>query len=172
MEKVEEARKIKGQILYCFWHSNLLTLCYTHKHSHAGLMISKSFDGEIVSRILARIGYKIFRGSASRDGASALLEMLKSQGCDLALTVDGPRGPAERVKPGAITLAAHTGFPILPVSISASRAWRLKSWDRLIIPKPFSTVTIKHGDIIKVSKHSENIEKLIKTVENGITRLA
>ena len=171
LEKVEEAKKLKGQVLYCFWHSRLLTLCFTHRHSNAGLMASKSFDGELVTRILKRMGYKVFRGSTSRDGATALLEMLKVEGCDLALTVDGPRGPAEKVKKGAITLAAHTGFPIIPISIVASRAWRVKSWDRLIVPKPFSTVTIKHGDMIIVERHLENMDKLIETVEYGIGRL-
>jgi lysophospholipid acyltransferase (LPLAT)-like uncharacterized protein len=170
-EKVLEARKVKGQILYCFWHCNLFVLCYTHRSSHAGLMISQSFDGEIVSRILQRLGYKIFRGSTSRSGAVALLKMLKDQSCDLALTVDGPRGPAEKVKPGAVTLAAHSGMPIIPISIVASRAWRMKSWDRLIIPKPFSIVTIKHGDLIMVERRPDNTDQIAETIENGIKRL-
>lgn len=171
LDKVEEAKKLKGQVLYCFWHSRLLGLCYTHRFRNAGIMISQSFDGELVARITKRFGYHAFRGSASRNGAAALIEMLKSQGCDLGLTVDGPRGPAERVKPGAVALAAHSGLPIVPISIVASRAWRIKSWDRLIIPKPFSTVTVKHGEMIKISRHSENIEKMVKSVENGINRL-
>jgi lysophospholipid acyltransferase (LPLAT)-like uncharacterized protein len=172
LDKVAEARKVKGQILYCFWHSNLFVLCYTHRSSNAGLMISQSFDGEIVSRILQRLGYKIFRGSTSRGGAVALLKMLKDQSCDLALTVDGPRGPAEKVKSGAVMLAAHSGSPILPISVVASRAWRMKSWDRLIIPKPFSIVTIKHGDLIMVERRPENIDQIAETIENGIKGLS
>lgn len=171
LDNVQEAKKLGGQILYCFWHSSLLVLCFTHRHSNAGLMISQSFDGEIISRILQRLGYRIFRGSASRGGAVALLKMLKTQGCDFALTVDGPRGPAEQVKPGAVSLAAHSGFPILPISVAVSRAWRLKSWDRLIIPKPFATVTVKHGELIRVGRHPENIDKITKQIENGISRL-
>jgi lysophospholipid acyltransferase (LPLAT)-like uncharacterized protein len=170
-DKLDEARKIKGRVLFCFWHSRLLGLCYTHRYRNFGIMVSQSFDGEWIARIVTRLGYRVFRGSASRDGARALLEMLKDNSGDLALTVDGPRGPAEKVKPGAISLAAHSELPIVPISFTASRYWRLKSWDRLIIPKPFSLVTVKYGEMIRVGKHSDNPDKMLMLVENGICRL-
>jgi len=103
---LQEARKDSGNVVFAFWHSRLLGLAYTHRFRNAGVMVSKSFDGEWIARIVSRLGFRVFRGSTSHDGASALLEMIKDgAGGDLALTVDGPRGPAEKATPGALYLA-------------------------------------------------------------------
>jgi len=145
-DNLAEAKKISDKVLYAFWHSRLIGLCYAHRFQQVGIMVSKSFDGEWISRLVTKIGYQVYRGSASRDGSAGLLEMLKNMpGGDLALTVDGPRGPAEKVKYGVITLAAKAGLPIVPITILAKRAWRLKTWDRFMLPKPFSTITVLRG---------------------------
>jgi lysophospholipid acyltransferase (LPLAT)-like uncharacterized protein len=172
-EYLAEAKKSSKQVLFCFWHSRLLGLCYTHRYWNIGIMVSKSFDGEWISRIVTKLGYRVFRGSASRDGAKALIAMLKSSGGDLALTVDGPRGPAEKVKPGAITLAAHTGLPIVPIAYIAEKAWRLRSWDRFILPKPFSKITIKYGKMITVPDDikTDKVNTIVKDIEDGINKL-
>jgi lysophospholipid acyltransferase (LPLAT)-like uncharacterized protein len=167
-----EAKKISGKIVYAFWHSRLLGLCYAHRFQQVGIMVSKSFDGEWIARLVAKIGYRPYRGSASKDGAASLLEMMKDlpQG-DLALTVDGPRGPAEKVKYGVITLAAKSGLPIVPITILTKRAWRLKTWDRFMLPKPFSTITVRRGPHIAIppdvdkedfKNYQQKIEKAIK----------
>ncbi|MEE9553489.1 MAG: lysophospholipid acyltransferase family protein [candidate division Zixibacteria bacterium] len=153
-ENLEAARAISGKVLYVFWHSRILGLSYTHRFRNAGIMISSSFDGEITARIVKRMGYRVFRGSASRGGAQALLDMIKSNGgVDLSLTVDGPKGPAEMVKAGAIILASNSGLPLVPITFKSSSAWRLKSWDRFIIPKPFSTVEVVIGKHISVPQN-------------------
>ena len=173
VDNLEKARKARGNVLFCFWHSRLLGLCHTHRYRNIGIMVSKSFDGEWIARIVTRLGYRVFRGSASRDGAAALVSMLKSQTGDLALTVDGPRGPAEVVKPGAISLAIHSGLPIVPITCAASSAWRLKSWDRFMIPRPFSTVTVRYGPGIAIPSHAmdKDIDELSLIIAEQINRI-
>jgi lysophospholipid acyltransferase (LPLAT)-like uncharacterized protein len=174
IDNLEEARRISDRVIFAFWHSRLLGLCHTHRFRNIGIMVSGSFDGEWIARIVRHLGYRVFRGSASKDGAPALLEMLKSKGSgDLSLTVDGPRGPAEKVKPGAISLASNTGQPIVPISYNASRAWRLKSWDRFMIPRPFSTVTVVYGKHISVpgDLNRDMIGKLSLDVETELKRI-
>lgn len=150
-EHLERARAASGRVLYAFWHSRLLGLCYTHRNRNAAIMVSRSFDGEWISRIITRLGYRVFRGSASEGGAVALLDMIKDDASgDLALTVDGPRGPVEKVKPGAVALASESGLPIVPITVKCDRAWLLKTWDRFIVPKPFSAVTVEMGRHISV----------------------
>ena len=174
-EYLEAARAISGKVLFVFWHSRILGLTYTHRFNNAGIMVSKSFDGEWIARIVQRLGYHVFRGSASRDGAPALLEMLKSDKMgDLALTVDGPKGPAEKVKPGAVVLASLSGFPLVPITVRSSKAWRIKSWDRLIVPKPFSTVEVAMGHHIMVPENAgrDEIARFAQETEvaiNGIS---
>jgi lysophospholipid acyltransferase (LPLAT)-like uncharacterized protein len=150
-ENLKEAKKISGKIIYAFWHSRLLGLCYAHRFQGVGIMVSKSFDGEWITRLVTKLGYKTYRGSASKDGASGLLEMIKDppEG-DFALTVDGPKGPAEKVKPGAITLASKAALPVVPITIIAEKAWCLKSWDRFMLPIPFTTITVSRGPHISI----------------------
>jgi lysophospholipid acyltransferase (LPLAT)-like uncharacterized protein len=173
VENLTEVKAQSGQVLFCFWHSRLLGLCYSHRYRNIGIMVSKSFDGEWISRIVTKLGYRVFRGSASRDGAKALITMLRSSGGDLALTVDGPRGPACKVKPGIITLASHSQLPLVPIAYVADNAWRLNSWDKFILPKPFSTITVRYGKMIAipVGVKTEQLEGIIKVIEEGINRL-
>lgn len=171
---LEAARVVAGKVLYVFWHSRLLGLCYTHRFRNAGLMVSKSFDGEWIARVIMRLGYRAFRGSASRNGASALLEMLKShERGDLALTVDGPRGPAEKLKAGAIILGSLSGLPLVPITVRSSRAWRLKTWDRFIVPRPFSTVEIIMGRHILIPANigREQIKRYLRETEAAINEI-
>jgi lysophospholipid acyltransferase (LPLAT)-like uncharacterized protein len=173
LENIEDARRLSEKVIFAFWHSRLLGLCYTHRFRNIGIMVSKSFDGEWIARIVTHLGYRVFRGSASKDGVPALLQMLKSKEGDLSLTVDGPRGPAEKVKQGAISLASNGRMPIVPITCLASRAWRLKSWDRFMIPKPFSVVTVVYGRHVAVPEDgSKDItEKLSLDVETELKRI-
>jgi lysophospholipid acyltransferase (LPLAT)-like uncharacterized protein len=173
VDNLKEARSLCGQVLFCFWHSRLLGLCYTHRYRNIGIMVSQSFDGEWIARLVQKLGYRVFRGSASKDGAKALLEMLKDKDGDLALTVDGPRGPAQKVKAGAVTLAAHAGLPIVPIAYAAENAWRLKSWDRFILPKPFSRITVRYGRMIQIPSNMEadSLYDITQKIENGINEI-
>ena len=173
VKNLKDARQVSDKVMFAFWHSRLLGLCYTHRFRNIGIMVSKSFDGEWIARIVTHLGYRVFRGSASKDGVPALLQMLKSKSIgDLSLTVDGPRGPAEKVKPGTISLASKGKLPIVPITYMATGAWRLKSWDRFMVPKPFSVVTVVYGKHIVVPEDLDKdiIGKLSLDVEMELKR--
>lgn len=141
---------------WCFWHNRLLITGYMHERffptRRGAALASQSKDGEIISGIVAAFGIRPIRGSSSRGGARALVEMKRAheEGYDIAITPDGPRGPKYEVGPGLIKLAQLTGGKILPTDITYSRCWRLKSWDGFMIPKPFATVTFTYAPLYAV----------------------
>lgn len=134
------------RVLYTLWHGQMLPVLYAHRVPTA-VMISEHRDGEIIARIVAMFGASAFRGSSSRGGARALLEGVKllRTGTDVAITPDGPRGPLHSYAPGALLLAYRAGVAICPIVAHVDRAWRLRSWDRFEIPKPFARVTVLYG---------------------------
>jgi lysophospholipid acyltransferase (LPLAT)-like uncharacterized protein len=142
-----------GRVLLCTWHQQFASaIRYFKKYSkfNPGLMISKSADGEIIAGVANRTGWYTIRGSSSHGGRQALKKMihkLKETGL-AAHIVDGPRGPAGVVKPGAIYLANAANAVIVPFYTSADRVWYFRSWDRFMLPKPFARVTLRFGDII------------------------
>ena len=136
------------------------------------IMNSQSRDGEIATRALARWGIRSVRGSATRGGIGAFLNLVRAyrDGCDLAVVPDGPRGPACVVKAGVIHLARATGATIFPVTYAASRQRRLHSWDRLIIPLPFARVVYVGGEPLQVPRHATDAE--VETLRHELeTRL-
>lgn len=145
-----------GLVLLCAWHQQFFSAIH-HFQSYApyrpSLMISKSKDGDIIARVAEKSGWHAVRGSSSRGGGSALKEMVERlRRSRLAgHVVDGPRGPAGIVKPGAISLARSTGAVIVPVFTSADRAWYFNSWDRFMIPKPFARVTLRFGRMMDLA---------------------
>jgi lysophospholipid acyltransferase (LPLAT)-like uncharacterized protein len=153
---VSDLRLRQQPFIYLLWHGTLLPLVWAHRNRNVVAMISEHSDGEIIARIVHSIGYRTVRGSSSRGAARALLGACRviEEGACLAVTPDGPRGPAESVAPGAAMIAQRTGAPMVPVSLKASSAWRLKSWDRFMIPKPFARVQVAYGDPIVVDAES------------------
>jgi len=143
-------------ILAC-WHSRILTGLYYFRHRGIVALASQNFDGEWIARILERFGYATARGSTSRGGARALVQLRRelAAGHGVAFTVDGPRGPARVAQAGAVWLAGTTGQPILPFHLEAARSWTTRSWDRAQIPKPFSSVAVVLGEPIEVSEAGE-----------------
>jgi lysophospholipid acyltransferase (LPLAT)-like uncharacterized protein len=128
------------------WHNRLLLVSFALKkflpqRRGAGL-ISASRDGDLVADLTQRFGFEVVRGSSSRLGASAILELgnMLANGRDILITPDGPRGPAYKLGPGIIFLAQKTGAAVVPVNFEYSSCWRVKSWDRFILPRPFSKV--------------------------------
>ena len=152
-ELFDQARRKKGVAIFALWHGHLLPLMWAHRNRDIAIMVSEHSDGEIITRIAGSLGFRAVRGSTSRGAARALLGGCRAleDGHDLAVTPDGPRGPARSVAPGTTVIAQRTGAGIAPVAVHASRAWRLKSWDRFLIPKPFARVTIAYADPIFVS---------------------
>jgi len=144
------------------FHQDELALVHQRTNSNFCTMTSTSTDGEMMTRFLKLMGYQSVRGSTTRGGASALLQMIKL--CSLkklnpVIAVDGPRGPIYKVKSGVIELAKQTGFPILPVTLTYSSAFCIqKSWNKAKIPKPFSKVTIKFGNLITIPDNADRIK--------------
>jgi len=141
--------------LLAFWHSRLLLISYIFKGLNVLVMVSQSKDGEIIARILRRQGQDTVRGSSTRGGLRVLAGMiknLKETGRPGATTPDGPQGPRFKVKPGTIAIAKKTGYPIVPVSYSASRIKVFSSWDRFVLPIPFSKCRAIYGEPIYVPK--------------------
>jgi lysophospholipid acyltransferase (LPLAT)-like uncharacterized protein len=130
-----------------FWHGEIIPVTWIHRGRGLAPLISKHADGEIIARIVEGLGYRTVRGSTTRGGVRALLEAAQyvNDGVSVGFTPDGPRGPRHVFAPGALIVAQRTGKPIIALGATASRAWRLKSWDRHLIPKPFATVTVKYS---------------------------
>lgn len=144
---VTQLRARKSPFIFSLWHGQLLPLLWLHRHQGVALLISEHRDGELIARTASAIGYALVRGSSTRGGERALLALVRElkRGREVAVTPDGPRGPAARYAPGALIASQRSGAPIVPVAASADRAWHLKSWDRFIIPKPFATITVAYG---------------------------
>lgn len=135
--------------VYCMWHRSLLSVAYHFRKRKIAILISPSFDGEMIAQTIWRVGYTPVRGSSSRGGAVGLLGMQSALNvtdgshCNYAaFTSDGPRGPVYHVKPGGVKLAQQVGGGVGIFYAAPDRAWELRSWDGFLIPKPFSTVVI------------------------------
>ena len=134
--------------VYCLWHRSLLSIAHHFRKRRIAILISPSFDGELIAQTICRVGYTPVRGSSSRGGASGLLGMQRvlggesDQRCNYAaFTTDGPRGPVYHAKPGGVKLAQQIGGGVGIFYAAPDRAWVLRSWDSFLIPKPFSTVS-------------------------------
>ncbi len=146
--------------ILAFWHRHLLLMPYAYRGRKISVLVSQSTDGELIASTVARLGIDSTRGSSSRGGVVGMKTMLKkaAEGWDIAFTPDGPRGPAREVQPGVILAAAATGLPIQPVAIAASRAKLLRSWDRFLVPLPFSTVHLVYGEPLSVERRGDLTE--------------
>jgi len=133
-----------GPEIYCVWHQCTLLCTMFYRHSRAVLLISRSFDGELISRILRKFGYDAVRGSSSRSAREGLLGLKGAleSGRAAIFTADGPRGPIYRSKMGPVKLAQLTGAPIGAFHLEPERAWVMKSWDRFLVPKPFTRIVV------------------------------
>jgi len=161
-----------GKVLLCLWHQHLFMAVWLlprYKKYQLGVMVSKSLDGDIATRIIETAGSFSVRGSSSRGGGGALKEIISrmKQYRLAAHVLDGPRGPAGIVKDGAITIAHGADAAIVPFGMRADRAWYLKSWDRFMIPKPFAHVTIIFYPKIKLPplKAEKDFEDQRKSLE-------
>ncbi len=143
------ARRADGKsFVFVLWHGTLGALVRYHRALDIVVLISEHRDGEIIARMVHAWGFRTIRGSTSRGAGRALLGMIREleAGSIVAVTPDGPRGPARRFQPGALVAAQRAGVPIVPITMHVDRAWRLRSWDGFMIPKPFARITINYGD--------------------------
>lgn len=173
-------RAAKRPIIIVLWHGQMLPLLYQHRGEGVSILISEHRDGELIARIAASFGHRSVRGSTTRGAGRALLGLVREveQGHDIAVTPDGPRGPARSFAPGALAVAQRTGAAIIPATVGAARAWRLRSWDRFLIPHPFSRVVISYGDAARVrapdarsaAGEAERFQRLMEEAERAADR--
>jgi lysophospholipid acyltransferase (LPLAT)-like uncharacterized protein len=138
--------------IYVQWHSRILLSAATNAGAGLNVLVSRHGDGEYIVRAIEWMGYGTIRGSTTRGGGRALLEMVRAleSGRDVAMTPDGPKGPRLRVQQGCVVAASKSGAPIVPVAFDCSRAKRLRSWDRFMVPWPFAKVGIVTGEPVEV----------------------
>ena len=139
--------------IFLLWHEALLPLLWRHRRQQIAILVSEAREGQYLADYAQRIGYHLVPGSSTRGGARALLAAIRAlgDGCTLAITPDGPRGPRRDVKPGVVHAAQRAGAMILPLHATAPSAWRLNSWDRLLVPKPFAEVDVAYGEPFAVA---------------------
>jgi lysophospholipid acyltransferase (LPLAT)-like uncharacterized protein len=171
----ERGLKERGvPFVYTLWHGRMVLCILAHLHEGIVTMASRSKDGEIIARWLVRNGYIPARGSTGKGGRAALQDMIDCvrAGHPAALTVDGPKGPPRVAQPGILRLARETGAWILPFTGSATRPWFLKSWDRYLVPKPFSRCVVGYGEPFPVPAEMPEAEALAKIASgvDAITR--
>ena len=137
--------------IYVFWHQRVIGMTATCRVG-CGVLVSESSDGEMIAQVLSRLGFRPLRGSTSRGGTRAVLEALRKdpQRFTVAITPDGPRGPSQEFQNGAIYLASRKQVPIYPMTVVSSRSYRLSTWERILVPAPFSRVLARLGEPIHV----------------------
>lgn len=159
------------------FHQDEIALIQRRRNSNFCVMTSTSTDGEMMTRFLKLMGYHCFRGSSTRGGAEALIGLirfLKKNRYSADMAVDGPRGPIYKVKKGTIMLAKKTGFPILPVRVAINRSYCFeKSWNRALLPLPFSTVKLGYGKVLWISDNTDdaNIEEYRALLEKELLNI-
>jgi lysophospholipid acyltransferase (LPLAT)-like uncharacterized protein len=148
----------KGKPVICaFWHGRLLMMPFASKGRKLGFLVSPHRDGQVVGKALQRFGFHAILGSTTRKGLTAFKNMLKAlqDGYDIALTPDGPRGPRYHVQAGVIELARLTGKPVIPLTFSASRKKVFNTWDRFLLPYPFSKGVFIWGEPVHIDPHGD-----------------
>lgn len=156
--------------VFLLWHEVLLPLLWRHRHQGITIVVSEAREGQYLADLALSLGYRTVRGSSTRGAARALLGAVRElqEGRAVAFTPDGPRGPRRELKPGVVAAAQRGRAVIVPIHAEASRAWRLHSWDRFMIPKPAARVVVTYGRPFEVA---EGAAGLSAGLEDAITRL-
>lgn len=160
-ENINELQNKNLPLIFIFWHRHILFVIHQFKNTGARPLISLSSDGELVAAVAEEFGMKPIRGSSSKGGARAFLNMVHSvqkENAQVLITADGPKGPARRIKDGTVQLALKTRAHVIPISWSGSRVKILeKSWDRFLIPLPFGRIHFAYGQPLQVSGAADAI---------------
>lgn len=162
-------------VIFILWHGRLLPLTYDHRGEDLVTLVSQSGDGEYITRIIQHWGYVVVRGSSSRGAGRALRQLVRHvrAGRSLAITPDGPRGPRQEIKPGALLAAQLSGAPLIPAVCAADRSWWFTSWDRFLVPQPFSRIILRYGAPLFVSPQAdaEALERARQTANAALNAL-
>jgi lysophospholipid acyltransferase (LPLAT)-like uncharacterized protein len=163
-------------VVFVFWHGQMLPLVYAHRGEGIVVLVSEHADGEYITRVIRRHGFGAVRGSSTRGATQGLRGLIREAraGRDLAVTPDGPRGPAQEFKAGALAVAQATGLPVIPLGVGATSAWRFSSWDGFMVPRPFSRVRIVYGEPRWVSRDSgrEVLDGMAEELGGELDRLS
>jgi lysophospholipid acyltransferase (LPLAT)-like uncharacterized protein len=160
-------------VIYPFWHRCLIPACFLWRNKRIAVLTSTSFDGEYIARILQRFGYTPVRGSSTRGGVRGLLGMQQEleSGHSVAFTIDGPQGPMYEAKPGPVLLARVTGLPIVCFHVALEDPWVLtKSWDRFMVPRPFSRALLRISSLIHVLSDAEDLDPYHARMQAALDR--
>lgn len=157
--KVLKTAGTPKQCIGAIWHSRILIFAYLYRGWRASILVSRSDDGEIIARILERQGFETIRGSTNKGGRRALGTLIQRlrNGGPAVIIPDGPQGPRFRVQSGIILLAQKTGVPIYPVSYSARHAKIFSSWDRFMLPLPFTECRVVYGDPVSIPADADDL---------------
>ena len=176
LEKLKILRQKGRPIIFVFWHGRLFMIPFIHAGQGACALISHHGDGELIAGIIRHFGYRSIRGSTSRGGMTALRKLAREirNGADAGIAPDGPRGPRYQVQSGAVLLAHLTGCPLMPVTFSASKKKCISSWDRFLIPYPFSKGVFIYGDPIWIGREESRKDldqkrQILEKILNKIT---
>jgi len=172
-EHVEDAHRRQRPIVYVLWHSRILPLLYSRRREGVALLISRHADGGHLAQLSERWGYRVVRGSSQRGGEVGLLGLVRHlrDSAEVALTPDGPRGPAEHVKPGALAAAQHAAALVIAVGARASSAWWIRSWDRFCLPKPFATIDVVYSAAFTVAAGKDGLRQGIADAERALAEV-
>ena len=174
-QRFDRARELAPQLIFAFWHGRLLPLLFAHRDENIHVLASEHADGEMLGQTIRRLGYGHVRGSSTRGGTRALLELTEKvrAGFDIGLTVDGPRGPRGVVKAGAIEVARQTGAAIIPLTSASDRHRVFRSWDAFELPYPGARVVVRYGEPLVVDPNADRAEVEARRLdlERELTRI-
>lgn len=163
------------KLIFCGWHGKSLIFANYFRSRNYWVIISNSNDGDIQNEIFRKLGYQTIRGSTAREGVRAALTGVRKlkEGGTMAITVDGPRGPSGVVQGGVMLMAGKSGAGLVPVGFSAKSAWYVKSWDKYMIPKPFSKARMALGEALYIPENAsdDEVEAIRLKLESEIHRL-
>lgn len=168
------AARPKERFIYALWHEYLVVPTVEFAHPSCRLLLSQHTDGSVIAEVCKHLRMAVVRGSSSRGGVQAIRQLLKpSRYRGVAITPDGPRGPRRRVSPGIIYLASKLGWPIIPIGVGYQNPWRLRSWDRFAIPKPFKRVDFLTAEpfVVPEGISAEEIEEYRRKLEDVLHQL-
>ena len=177
VSREEGAQQTVGQrpLILNFWHAGIIPATYLFRNAGIRVMSSNSYDGEYMGRIIHKFGFVAVKGSSSRNAVRALLGLRRAlqENWSVAFSLDGPRGPRYKVKPGPVSLARSSAVPLSTFHIAVERAWVLNTWDRLLIPKPFSRVLMRFGKLIPVPSEAsdEELDRHQQELQESLDRI-
>lgn len=174
-----EGWRVGEPVVFVTWHGRILPLLYLFRNHGIVMLVSQHRDGEYLTRLGRGLGYRAVRGSSTRGGHGALRQLVREvrAGRSLAITPDGPQGPKEKLKPGALQVARITGAPVIPIMAGGDRAWWVEGWDRFMIPKPRAAMRVEVGEptvvprdvsVRALEEHAKELEDRLQALKGRV----